>query len=193
MATTHRNGEPTVAEAQAALLAAQRIATRSERAALDKGSQSPLVAWGLHWLCTYLSLQFLPFTITIAVIVIGGVLAYLFSWRHDMQHQVRNGWETQVTGAWWITMIGTCVVVIITMPEGINFSILIGATIWSLALGQYAVITRNRPLLVLSLLLLIGAPVIRFAALDWVPLFLALVGGGGMVLVGVSQQRQGWR
>ncbi len=177
-------------EAEEALSAIQAVMQKTRRAISSSGAYKFLVIWGIIWLLGFLNSQFLPGKtsgyIWIGLDILGGFVSVLISL--TMGRGVRTIAPTTTgkrIGIFWLLLILYCVVAVsIAWPiDGKQMSMLITlfATLGWLAMGlllSFASAWWGLGLLALSLIGYFLLPGIFY-------LWMAFLGGGGMIALGV--------
>lgn len=178
---------PTPEEAVEALSEAGRARRDGRRAAVVGITRAPLVIWGFVWCADYAAFQFLS-TMAAMLLAAGlAALAFGLSRRVGAAGGARSGWEREVTGAWWVLVVGSVGLAVIAGPAPKEVIWLLVGAFWGVALALYAVVSGDRSLGGLGMCIVVAAVVLR---VNWPPLSLLLFGlvsGGAMAGLGLTR------
>jgi hypothetical protein len=177
-------------EAQDALTAIQKVTEKARRSLSSSGGYAFFIIWGAVWLIGFLGNQFLPNALAgyiwLAIDILGGLASWIVGMR--MNRKVRSAKST-VTGkrlAWfWILLILYLTAIIsVAWPVNVKqiamFIILIVMIGW-LAMGLLLSFTSVRLALAVTSLALVG----YFLLPDTFYLWMAILGGGGLITLGI--------
>ena len=177
-------------EAEEALAAIQVMMKKTRRAISSSGAYVFLIIWGVIWLLGFLSSQFLPDEIAgpvwMTLDILGGVLCAVIGIR--MGRGVRS--TSPVTtgkriGLFWLLLFFYCLAAIAAAwpVDGklLAMYIILFVMVGWLAMGLLLSFASIWPSLAITALALIG----YFLLPDIFYLWMAILGGGGMIALGL--------
>jgi len=177
-------------EAEEALEAIQVMVRKTRHSISSSGAYMFLIVWGVIWLLGFLGSQFLPVAIGgyswIILDVLGGILSAVIGIR--MGRSVRSSAPTasgKRIGIFWLLLFvyGMATVAVSWPADGKQLSmyiILIVMVGW-MAMGLLLSFTNILPGLLITALALIS----YFLLPDIFYLVMAILGGGGMIVLGL--------
>lgn len=177
-------------EAEEALAAIQLMTQKTRRFISSSGSYIFLILWGIVWLFGFLSSQFLPQEISgyvwIVLDIIGGILSTFIGIR--MSRGVRST-STITSGRriglfWLLLFVFTIATVAVSWPVNyklITMYIILFVMVGWLAMGLLLSFSSVWAGLIITALALIG----YFLLPDFFFLWMAILGGGGMIAFGL--------
>jgi len=182
-------------EAEESLAAIQQVVQRTRRSIADSGYSTMLIITGSVWLIGYLGTQFLTgpivITIWIAVSLVGGALATILGIRRGKR--VRNPSNLATTrriGLFWLLLVLFCAASIaVAWPmdaKQLTVFIILFIMIGQLAMGLIFSFASVWWVLPISTLALAG----YFFVPDYFYLWMALLGGGSMIALGLYIQQR---
>ena len=177
-------------EAEEALEAIQLVTQRTRHSIASSGADISLIITGLVWMIGFLATQFLQGEIVaytwVGVSVIGAVVGTLLSMRRGRRVRGPTAGVTakRIATIWLVLAVYCLAAVAITWPlDGMQLTVLIVLFVmvgW-LAMGLLLSFISVWPGLLIILLVLIG----YFFLTDFFYLWMALLGGGGMIALGI--------
>jgi hypothetical protein len=177
-------------EAEEALVAIQVMMKKTRRAISSSGAYGFLIVWGVVWLLGFMGSQFLPQLFAgyswMGLDLLGGILSAMIGIR--MNRGVRSSSST-VSGrriAWfWLLLFIYCFAAIaVAWPSGgkqASMFIILFVMLGWLAMGLLLSFASIWPGLAITALALIG----YFLLPDIFYLWMAILGGGGMIALGL--------
>jgi len=177
-------------EAEEALAAIQTIVQKTRRAISSSGSYIFLIVWGVIWLLGFLGSQFLPAEFAgyawMVLDTLGGVLSAVIGIR--MGRSVRST-SPATTGKriglfWLLLFIYVLATVAVSWPadmKQMTMYIILFVMVGWLAMGLLLSFASIWPGLVLTALALVG----YFLLPGLFYLWMAILGGGGMIALGL--------
>ena len=177
-------------EAEEALASIQVMMQKTRRAISNSGAYKFLLIWGVVWFFGFLGSQFLPVEVAskvwIALDILGGLVSAVVGIR--MNRGVRtssSGTSGKRIGVFWLLLFGYCFAAItIAMPlDGKQFAmfIILFAMMGWIAMGlllSFASVWWGLGLTILALLGYFLLPEVFY-------LWMAILGGGGMIALGL--------
>jgi hypothetical protein len=177
-------------EAEEALTAIQAIMQKTRRAISSSGAYNFLILWGAIWLIGFLNSQFLPNKtasyVWMGLDILGGILSAVIGIR--LNRGVRTSTSTttgkRIAFFWFLIFIYCFLAVGVTWPvdgKQLAMFIILFVTIGWIAMGlllSFASVWWGIGLLVLSLIGYFLLPGIFY-------LWMAILGGGGMIALGI--------
>jgi hypothetical protein len=179
----------TTDEAQQALEAIQKVMTKTRRTISSSGAYQFLLVWGVIWFIGFLSSQFihsqLAAYIWMGLDILGGALSAFIGIRLGRYVRTGTGPSGKRIGLFWLLLFLFCVAAILVVGPGdwkqlamlIILFVMIGWVAMSLLLS-FASVKLG---LVMTALSLIG----YFLLPDYFFLWMAILGGGGMIAFGL--------
>jgi hypothetical protein len=177
-------------EAEEALASIQAMMIRTRRVISSSGAYLFLIIWGIVWLFGFLSSQFLPQDLSgyvwMGLDILGGILSAFLGIR--MGRGVRSSTSTlsgKRIGFFWLLLFLYCTAAIAVSwsPDGkqmamyIILFVMVGWTAMSLLLSFFSV----WPAVIITTLALVG----YFLLPGIFNLWMAVLGGGGMIVLGL--------
>ena len=177
-------------EAEQALAAIQAMMTKTRRAISSSGAYRFLIVWGVIWLLGFLNSQFLPNQtagfVWMGLDILGGILSAIIGIR--MNRGVRSSTGTtsgKRIAYFWLLLFFFCfaAISIVWPTDGKQFAMLIilFAGVGWMAMGLLLSFASIRWGLALTALALIG----YFLLSGIFYLWMAVLGGGGMIALGL--------
>jgi len=177
------------AEAEEALTAIQAMMQKTRRAISGSGAYNFLILWGVIWMLGFLGSQFLPpqtaSNVWVVLDILGGIISVVIGVR--LNRGVRTSAPTSGIriGLFWLLLFLFCFVAVgIVWPvdgKQLAMFIILFVTVGWIAMGlllSFASVWWGLGLLSLSL---IG----YFLLPDIFYLWMAILGGGGMIVLGI--------
>jgi hypothetical protein len=185
-----RSDIPTPEEAAAALEDAHRLGRRGWRLATGQRARLSLMWWGLAWMVTYASVQFLPVVPAVVIAAVAGVVAGVLTGLGERGDPTpaSSGWEAQIGHAWYVLLGGAFLLDLIAAPDSITVAFLIPGAVWGIGLALYGVAARDRALLGLGAGVAILAAALRLLVPAEASLLFGLVAGGAMAALGALRR-----
>lgn len=177
-------------EAEEALAAIQAMVQKTRRTISSSGAYLFLVVWGVIWLLGFSGSQFLPQPISgyawMVLDLLGGVLSALLGIR--MGRGVRRTSPT-ITGkriaAFWVLLFFYCLAAVaVSLPAGgkqLSMYIILFVMVGWISMGLLLSFASIWPGLVITALALVG----YFLLPGIFYLWMAVLGGGGMIALGL--------
>ena len=176
-------------EAEEALAAIQTMMTKTRRAISSSGAYIILIIWGVIWLLGFTGSQFLPSDIGgytwIALDILGGILSAVVGIR--MGRAVRPSSPSisgKRIGIFWLLLFLYCTAAVaVSWPadgKQMSMYIILFVMVGWLAMGLLLSFASIWPGVVITALALIG----YFLLPDIYYLWMAILGGGGMIALG---------
>lgn len=177
-------------EAEEALAAIQAMMQKTRRAISSSGAYLFLIVWGVIWLLGFLGSQFLPQPFAgyswMVLDVLGGIISAILGIR--MGRGVRSSSSSasgKRIGLFWLLLFLYCAAAIaVAWPSGgkqASMFIILFVMIGWLAMGLLLSFTSIWPGLIITALALIG----YFLLPGIFYLWMAVLGGGGMIALGL--------
>jgi len=177
-------------EAEETLAAIQQITQKTRHAIASSGTFITLIVTGIVWLVGFLATQFLSGAIVAYIwtgmSILGGILGTLLGFR--MAPRVRNpsaGVAAKRAGTFWLLLILYAIVIIlIARPEDgkqATLFIVLFIMIGQLSMGMLISFSSVWWALPITALALVG----YFLLPDYFYLWMAILGGGGMIAFGL--------
>jgi len=177
-------------EAEEALAAIQAMMQKTRRAISSSGAYVFLIIWGAIWLVGFLGNQFLPREtvgyLWLGLDTVGGLASWVVGTRMGKNFRGASGAVSGKRIAWfWILLAFYLVAIIgVAWPVDVKqiavFIVLVVMIGW-LAMGLLLGFTSIRLTLAITALALIG----YFLLPDYFHLLMAVLGGGGMIILGL--------
>lgn len=177
-------------EAEEALAAIQTMVQKTRRAISSSGAYMFLIVWGIIWLLGFLGSQFLPQEIGgyawMILDILGGILSAIIGIR--MGRAVRS--SSPVTsgkriGLFWSLLFLYCVAALaVSWPadgKQLSMYIILFVMVGWIAMGLLLSFASVWPGLIITVLALVG----YFLLPDIFYLWMAILGGGGMIALGL--------
>jgi hypothetical protein len=177
-------------EAEEALAAIQVMMKKTRRAISSSGAYGFLIVWGVVWLLGFMGSQFLPQPFSgyswMGLDILGGFLSAIIGIR--MNRGVRSSSSTasgkRIAWFWFLLFIYCFAAIAVAWPSGgkqASMFIILFVMLGWLAMGLLLSFTSIWPGLLITALALIG----YFFLLDIFYLWMAVLGGGGMIALGL--------
>jgi len=177
-------------EAEEALNAIQAMMQKTRRSISSSGAYNFMLLWGVIWLLGFLNSQFLPNQtagyVWMVLDIIGGILSAVIGIR--MHRGVRTSFPTssgkRIAIFWLMLFIFVVIAVAIVWPldgKQLSMLIILFVTVGWMAMGlllSFASVWWGLGLLILSLIGYFILPAIFY-------LWMAVLGGGGMIALGI--------
>jgi hypothetical protein len=177
-------------EAEEALAAIQAMMKKTRQAISSSGSYVFLLIWGVIWLLGFLNSQFLPEKtvnyVWMVLDLLGGVLSVVFGIRlnRGVRSSTSSASGKRIAFFWLLLFIFIVAAVTVAMPvngKQLAMFIILFVTIGWLAMGLLLSFGSVRWALALFALSLIG----YFLLPGIFYLWMAILGGGGMIILGL--------
>jgi len=177
-------------EAEEALEAIQIMTQKTRHSIASSGAHISLIITGIVWMIGFLATQFLQgvivFYIWVGASVLGAALGFMLNIRNNKRMRSPTAGATaKRIGAIWVLLAVYCLAALaVTWPlDGMQLTVLIILFVlvgW-LVMGLLLSIISIWPGLIIIALVLIG----YFFLPDYFYLWLAILGGGGMIALGL--------
>lgn len=177
-------------EAQEALSAIQTMVRKTRQAISGKGGYLFFIIWGIIWLLGFSGSQFLPATIShdvwMVLDTLGGILSAVVVLRlgRGIRNTASLPYNKRIGLFWLLLLIYGAMVVALSWPldgKQIAMFIILFVMIGWTAMGLLLSFALVWPALAITALALTT----YFWLPQWFYLFMALLGGGGMVALGL--------
>jgi len=177
-------------EAEEALAAIQAMMQKTRRAISSSGAYRFLIVWGVVWLLGFLGAQFLPQYIAVytwmVLDILGGILSAIIGIR--MNRGVRSPSSSSSgkrIAIFWMLLFLYCVASIaVSWPadgKQLAMFIILFVMVGWLAMGLLLSFTSIWPAVIITALALVG----YFLLPGIFNLWMAILGGGGMIVLGL--------